>query len=158
MFWFRKSFSPLASVSEPEDLLWRSEYFLALLFAAHCWLRVTMRSDEKLDSATAVDASATAWWASSAPTTAGELLLTGLQLSGEKERGKNFLSFYGTCNYTFQFLLGLRNFCMKSTENMKFEILKGYVNVYHPNIQLDSNNDIMTIKDAATCWKPRWFE
>lgn len=96
MFWFRKSFSPLVSVSEPEDLLWRSEYFLALLFAAHCWLRVTMRSDEKLDSATAVDASATVSWASSAPTAAGELLLTGLQLSGEKERGRTWDS-EGVC-------------------------------------------------------------
>lgn len=78
--------SPLASVSEPEDLLWRSEYFLALLFAAHCWLRVTMRSDEKLDSATVVDASATASRASSAPTAAGELLCSRLQLSRKKER------------------------------------------------------------------------
>lgn len=79
--------SPVASVSEPEDLLWRREYFLALLFAAHCWLRVTMRSDEKVDSATAFDASATESRASPAPPAAGELLRTELQLSRQKIKG-----------------------------------------------------------------------
>lgn len=80
--------SPLASVSEPEDLLWRSEYFLALLFAAHCWLRVTIRSDEKVDSATAFDASATESRTSPAPPAAGELLRIGLQLSRQGIKGR----------------------------------------------------------------------
>lgn len=79
--------SPLASVSEPEDLLWRREYLLALLFAAHCWLRVTMRSDEKVDSATAFDASAAESRATPALPVDGELLRIGLQLSRQKIKG-----------------------------------------------------------------------
>lgn len=76
--------SPLASVSEPDDLLWRSGYFLAAAFVAPCWLRVTLRPDEKTDAATA-DASAAESKPSLGPTAAGELLRSELQLSRMEE-------------------------------------------------------------------------
>lgn len=79
------SLSPFASVSEPDDLLWRSGYFLAAEFIAPCWLRVTLRPDEKTDAATA-DAFAAAddSKVSFRTTGARELLRMELQLSAGK--------------------------------------------------------------------------
>lgn len=47
-----------------------------------------MRSDEKVDAATAFDASATESRASPASPAAGELLCIGLELSTQKIKGK----------------------------------------------------------------------
>lgn len=73
-------------MSEPDDLLWRSGYFLAAEFIAPCWLRVTLRPDEKTDAATA-DAFAAAddSKVSFRTTGAGELLRIELQLSAGKK-------------------------------------------------------------------------
>lgn len=72
-------------MSEPDDLLCRSGYFLAVVFAAPCWLRVTLRPEEKTDAATAVGADSTAESrASSEPTVTGEL-----QLSTEERRSQS---------------------------------------------------------------------
>lgn len=76
--------SPLASVSEPDDLLCRRGYFLAAAFAAPCWLRVTLRPDAKMDAATAADSAAESR-PSSGPTGAGEILRTELGLSRRGE-------------------------------------------------------------------------
>lgn len=78
-------------MSEPDDLLWRSGYFLAAVFIAPCWLRVTLRPDVKTDAATAADALAGAddSYVSFRTTGAGEPLRTELQLfEGEREEGK----------------------------------------------------------------------
>lgn len=76
-------------MSEPDDLLWRSGYFLAEVFIAPCWLRVTLRPDVKTDAAT-VDALAGADdpKVSFRTTGAGELLRTELQSFAGKERRK----------------------------------------------------------------------
>lgn len=80
--------SPLASVSEPDDLLCLSGYFLAVVFVAPCWLRVILRPEEKTDAATAAAAadSAAESRPSSGPAAAGELLRTELQLSRREKR------------------------------------------------------------------------
>lgn len=59
---------------------------MAVVFAAPCWLRVTLRPDEKTDAATAADSAAESR-PSSGPTGAGELLRTELQLSRRREEG-----------------------------------------------------------------------
>lgn len=84
--------SPLASVSEPDDLLWRSGYFFAAAFVAPCWLRVTLRPEEKTDAATAAVAaadSAAESRPSSGPAAGGELLRAELQWSRRKEELRN---------------------------------------------------------------------
>lgn len=68
---------PLASVSEPDDLLWRRGYFLPVGFVAPCWLRVILRPEEKMDAATAAAESVAESWASLGPTPTGELQLSG---------------------------------------------------------------------------------
>lgn len=80
--------SPLASVSDPDERLWRSGYLLAVVFVDPCWLRVILRPEEKTDAGTAVAASAVESRPSSGPTAAGEELHNELQLSGRKEEEK----------------------------------------------------------------------
>lgn len=70
--------SPFASVSEPDDLLWRREYLLAVALVTPCWLRVILRPEVKTEAAT--DAAAESGTSSGA-TAEGELLWAGVQLS-----------------------------------------------------------------------------
>lgn len=87
-------------MSEPDDLLWRKGYFLALGFAAPCWLRVILRPEEKTEAATATSAAAAAAAAvadsaaesdpSSWGAAAGEPLRTELQLSKKEKEMSPF--------------------------------------------------------------------
>lgn len=64
-------FGSFASVSEPDDLLWRRGYFLAAAFAAPSWLRVILRPELKMEAATGASAAGLL-------TATGELLRTPL--------------------------------------------------------------------------------
>lgn len=76
-------------MSEPDDLLCRSGYFLAAVFAAPCWLRVTLRPEEKTDAGTAAAPdSAAESWPSSGPTVTGEV-----QLSREEKTNVFYFTF-----------------------------------------------------------------
>lgn len=72
-------------MSEPDDLLWRGEYFFAAVIIAPCWLRVTLRPDVKSDAATADTlAGADDSKVLLRITRVGELLRPELQLFAEK--------------------------------------------------------------------------